>query len=104
LESFRIESLDLQPNLHPVKFVFLISHIASESVIIPHIPLTKLQSHRLVLCPCDDDIPIDESVSRLNVEFATSNELFIDDPLMAIPEQTKSQWFAITSPAVHETH
>jgi hypothetical protein len=98
------ESLHLLPNLHPAKDDFVTIQIASESIIIPHIPLTNLQPRMLVLCPCDDEIPRDDSVPRLKVESVISKELHEDDPRIAIPEQKKSHRSAITVPEVEEMH
>ena len=98
------ESLHLQPNLQRAKVDFWMVQIASESIIIPHIPSLKLQSLKCVLWAWDEEIPMDDSVLRLNVEFDTSNELFDDVPLNATPEQLNSQWSATTTPALDETH
>jgi hypothetical protein len=102
--SFIVESLDLQPNLHPSNVEFLASHIASESIIIPHIPLLKMQLPTVVLCPCDDEMPRDDSFVRLNVQPLISKELLGDDPLNTTPAQIKPQSLAMTNPAVEEIH
>jgi hypothetical protein len=89
-ESSISASLHLQPNLHSENFDFVTLQIASESIIIPHIPLTKLQPLTLVLCPCDDEMPKDDSVPRIKFESVMLKELLDDDPRRTVPEHTKS--------------
>jgi hypothetical protein len=63
-----------------------------------------MQLPTVVLCPCDDEIPRDDSFVRLNVQPLISKELFGDDPLNTTPAQTKPQSLAMTNPAVEEIH